>query len=82
MKKDSANDKIKVYALRITSGFIYHSKFGHHLPFGLKHVHHVLRDMNGDMKLRKDLSIQGQSQKSLATMGGSSRSMAMLPSDR
>eukprot|EP01084_Bolivina_argentea_P135816 239255_1 len=53
-----SNDKLFLYSLLISCGFIYHSDFGQNLVFinGLKQIYHILCQLNNDIKLRKDLN--------------------------
>eukprot|EP01084_Bolivina_argentea_P260244 439428_1 len=48
-------DKIYLYSLLISAGFIYHSNYGQDYARGLKHIYNVLIDMNADKTLRTNL---------------------------
>ena len=50
-------DKLCLYSLRISSGFIYHSNYGKDYIKGLRHIYYTLCDMNKDDKLRTDLGV-------------------------
>ena len=51
----NSTDRIHVYSLLIVSGLMFHSDFGANYYFALRHIYHVLDDMNRDTKLRQSM---------------------------
>eukprot|EP01084_Bolivina_argentea_P085365 154272_1 len=51
-----SSDKIALYSLCISAGSLFHSNYGENYNDALKHVCHVLSDMNKDSKLKRDMA--------------------------